>query len=160
MSSPLIRTGVLVAALAAALAFSGSALAAYPTKPAFDPLPAVVVPDENGSVALRWTSTFYWSWAHYAQRYWLKIESHPLPPFPATTESRYINLPVPAIRDFEGPLANHQTLHVGAGLAGHYVVRVQASVWVAGNWDIPNAVTSEWAVAQFDVAPAPPPRRG
>lgn len=150
MSSPLIRIGVLAAALAAALAFSGSALASYPTKPVFDPLPALVVPDQNGSVEVGWTSTFWFGWQSADQKYNLKIESYPPPPWAPTTEWRTFHVLGGSSR-IEGPLARHGTLRVGAGAGGHYVVRVEAAALWYGAWDVEFHAAE--AAKAFDVAP-------
>lgn len=141
----------LIATLAAALAFSGSALAVtYPTTPVFDPLPAVVEPGRDGSVELGWTSTFWFGWQSAGQRYVLWIESYPPPPWQPTITQNTIFV-YPGATRVEGPLARRATARVGVAPGGRYVVKVTAWAMWYTTW---NAYVHESeAVKTFELAP-------
>ena len=147
MSRPLTVLAALAAALA--LAAGAHATSPYPTTPVFDPLAAIVTPDATGSVTVGWTSTFLWGSSYFSPRYVLQIESRPLLPYAATTETRTIAAPPPAIRNYVGPFTNHQTWRVSARLPGRYTVRVQAVESVKPMGELSSA----WAARSFDVEP-------
>lgn len=104
----LIRSGVLAAALGAALAFSGSALA-NPTTPQLNPIPPTVF---AGQLTISWSPSVFDANLIYAG-YVLAVSDYPGGPV----------LPVPTIYSVPAPITS-KTITVTAG--HHYVVRLDA----------------------------------
>ena len=150
----------LLASIAAALTFAGSALAYAQTPPVFDPQPAFVAPDQEGDGRLvGWTTTFCVDWWCRYPRYDVEVLSPPPPPFLGTTQ-RWSNVlvPPPADPEFVGTLVHHQTwiVHLRAGWS--YVVRVRAHEWITPIWYPPFTAYSEWASQSFAVPVKTPER--
>ena len=154
----MFRLVTLLAPVAAALTFAGSALAYTQAPPVLDPQPAFVTPDQEGDGRLvGWTTTFCFDWSCHDQRYDIVVLSSPPPPFLGTTQTW--NLPVPH-PEVEGPFVHHQSwiVHLRAGWS--YVVRVRARVWITPIWYPPFTASSEWESQSFAVRVKSPDRTG
>ena len=157
MARSLVRIGfAAAAAVTAALALAGTALAAVPTTPVFDPQPALVTPDQEGDGReIGWTSTFGFGSGFSSQRYYVEIQSTPPLPSFGTTTTRTVWIPQP--QPFvEGQLAHHQRMIVHLRAGWHYTIRVQAFE-IYTFWHVWH-LSSDWASQSFSVPISPPYR--